>query len=396
MITVAATTKNGRRARYSNYGAAVDIAAPGGNADGADPDILSTLNNGATSPNPGGYNYVRYAGTSMATPHVAGVASLMLSVNPSLTPAQVLSKLQSTARVFPTPGPACNATPQASACNCTTALCGAGILDAAAAVMAAVGSGTQLASSANPSQAGAAVTFTATVIGTAPTGTVKFEDGATTIAGCVAVALTGAGNTRTAACVASALAFGSHSIKATYSGGGGNPASSATLTQSVVPVVTTTVTSSANPQFVGAAVTLTASVNGNAPTGTVAFTDGATPLPGCTAVPLTGSGNTRTAACVAGALATGSHAIYAAYSGDGGNAPAIDYVVQWIASLVPGTATIVSNPYGPLTVQGATLVGNTITGMSSNVVIQLGACPARPRWPRRSTSRVSAFAPAAR
>ena len=137
VITVAATIKNGARARYSNYGAAVEIAAPGGNADGVDPDVLSTLNSGATSPNPSGYNYARYAGTSMATPHVTGVASLMLSVNPALTPAQVLSKIQTTARVFPTPGPACNSPPQASACNCTTALCGAGILNAAAAVAAA-------------------------------------------------------------------------------------------------------------------------------------------------------------------------------------------------------------------------------------------------------------------
>lgn len=138
VITVAATTKTGRRARYSNYGPAVEIAAPGGNADGVEPDILSTLNNGATGPNPSGYNYASYAGTSMATPHVSGVASLMLSVNAALTPAQVMSKIQTTARTFPTPGPACNPTPQASTCNCTTALCGAGILNAAAAVASAI------------------------------------------------------------------------------------------------------------------------------------------------------------------------------------------------------------------------------------------------------------------
>ncbi len=137
VITVAATTKTGKRARYSNYGSAVEIAAPGGNADGVEPDILSTLNSGLTSPNPSGYDYESYAGTSMATPHVSGVVSLMLSVNAALTPAQVMSKIQTTARAFPAPGPACNATPQAAACNCTTALCGAGILNAAAAVASA-------------------------------------------------------------------------------------------------------------------------------------------------------------------------------------------------------------------------------------------------------------------
>jgi hypothetical protein len=61
----------------------------------------------------------------MATPHVAGIASLMLAVNPSLTPAQVLSTLQATARSFPT----------GTGADCTTATCGAGIVNAAAAVV---------------------------------------------------------------------------------------------------------------------------------------------------------------------------------------------------------------------------------------------------------------------
>jgi hypothetical protein len=62
----------------------------------------------------------------MATPHVAGIASLMLAVNPSLTPAQVLSTLQATARAFPT----------GTGADCTTATCGAGIVNAASAVQA--------------------------------------------------------------------------------------------------------------------------------------------------------------------------------------------------------------------------------------------------------------------
>jgi len=60
----------------------------------------------------------------MATPHVTGVISLMFSVDPSLTPAQVLSILQSTARPFP------------SGSSCTTSICGSGIVDAAKAVAA--------------------------------------------------------------------------------------------------------------------------------------------------------------------------------------------------------------------------------------------------------------------
>ncbi len=60
----------------------------------------------------------------MATPHVSGVVSLMLAVNPSLNPAQVAQRLQQTARAFPT----------GTGADCNTALCGAGIVDAAASV----------------------------------------------------------------------------------------------------------------------------------------------------------------------------------------------------------------------------------------------------------------------
>ena len=65
----------------------------------------------------------------MATPHVVGVVSLMLSVNPSLTPAQVVSMLQATATPFPAGG------------SCTASTCGAGIVNAAAAVAQANGGG---------------------------------------------------------------------------------------------------------------------------------------------------------------------------------------------------------------------------------------------------------------
>lgn len=124
VITVAATNRNGSKAVYSNFGALVEISAPGGQGGtGSLNAVLSTLNAGLTSP--GTHTYEFYNGTSMAAPHVAGVVSLMLSVNPNLTPAQVLSLLQSTATAFP------------SGSNCNTSLCGSGIVNAAAAVQAA-------------------------------------------------------------------------------------------------------------------------------------------------------------------------------------------------------------------------------------------------------------------
>jgi serine protease len=119
VITVAATTREGDRASYSNYGNVVEIAAPGGSLSDS---ILSTLNNGTTVPATHGYEY--YAGTSMATPHVAGVVSLMLSLKGYLSPNTILSILRDTATPFP------------SGSTCNTSLCGTGIVNAKAALLA--------------------------------------------------------------------------------------------------------------------------------------------------------------------------------------------------------------------------------------------------------------------
>jgi len=122
VIAVAATNRNGGRAYYSNYGAVVDVAAPGGDVrTGSANGILSTLNSGRARP--GTDSYAFYQGTSMATPHVAGVAALLYEVDPAITPDQVESTLKSTARSFP------------ASCN----QCGSGIVDAASAVEAASG-----------------------------------------------------------------------------------------------------------------------------------------------------------------------------------------------------------------------------------------------------------------
>ena len=183
---------------------------------------------------------------------------------------------------------------------------------------------TTLVSSLNPSTAGVSVTFTATVAGIAPTGTVAFLDGRTTIAGCGAQPLNASGQ---ATCTTSSLAAGTHGITAGYSGDASNLASvSAELSQVVNPVVvpplSVTLKSSLNPSSVGVAVTFTATVTGNAPTGTVRFTSDGAAISGCTAVALTGSGNTRTAACTTSSLSAGGHSIRAAYSGDVKNAAA--------------------------------------------------------------------------
>src|SRR5207253_577757 len=134
---------------------------------------------------------------------------------------------------------------------------------------------TALGSSLTPSTAGTSVTFTATVSGTAPTGTVNFKDGATSITGCAAVALTGSGNIRSATCATSSLGAATHSISAVYSGDATNNGSTSPIFLQVINKApsTTALASSANPSLAGASVTFTASVTGFAPTGSVNFTD---------------------------------------------------------------------------------------------------------------------------
>jgi serine protease len=94
VITVAASDARGHLVtRYSNYGATVEILAPGGDIerdddrDGNPDGVYSTVK--------GGYAY--YNGTSMAAPHVAGAAALLLARQPGLSPAQVSQDLQHTA-----------------------------------------------------------------------------------------------------------------------------------------------------------------------------------------------------------------------------------------------------------------------------------------------------------
>jgi hypothetical protein len=184
---------------------------------------------------------------------------------------------------------------------------------------------TTLSGSGSPSTVGASVTLTASVTGVAPTGSVNFKDGAASIAGCSAAALTGSGNTRTAVCATSALAAGTHSISVTYAGDTGNVVStSATLSQVVSsgPVATsTTLASPINPSAFESSLTFSATVTGSGPTGNVTFNDGATPITGCSAVALAGTGNSRTALCSTASLGVGNHDINAAYAGDGSNNP---------------------------------------------------------------------------
>ena len=149
VITVAASDRRGYLAtRYSNFGARVDIMAPGGDVrqdsdnDGNPDGVLSMVD--------GGYAY--YNGTSMAAPHTAGVAALLLAEDSSRTPDQVRSLLKARAMTR-------------TATQCPKP-CGAGLLNAAATqpVPPVPGVAVTLSPPALSVEAGKSVEVSATVL----------------------------------------------------------------------------------------------------------------------------------------------------------------------------------------------------------------------------------------
>ncbi len=129
VITVGATSPTGNRAPYSNYGSNIDLMAPGGDLSlsftiGTGPDektfpagVLSTIQDSS------GYAYGFYEGTSMASPHVAGLVALMLAKDPNLSFQTVLTRLKEASTPL-----------TSSQCRLAPSNCGAGLVDAAKAL----------------------------------------------------------------------------------------------------------------------------------------------------------------------------------------------------------------------------------------------------------------------
>jgi serine protease len=163
VIAVLALRHAGTKVGFSDLGPEIAIAAPGGNCiniGAGEPclyPILAATNAGARSPEGSTWTdaFNASVGTSFSSPLVAGVAALMVSARPSITPAQLRTGLRDTARPFPTTGAdngpddptpvrQCSAPSSATAqlqCYCNTQHCGAGMLDAGAAVAAAAALG---------------------------------------------------------------------------------------------------------------------------------------------------------------------------------------------------------------------------------------------------------------
>lgn len=176
VIGVAGLRHVGTKVGFSDLGPEISISAPAGNCVNTAEDepclypILSATNSGSVGPVLGNAGSIYSdafnltVGTSFSSPLVAGTVALMLSVRPSLTTAEVRNQLRATARPFPTSGsgatvPVCSAATAASGqeCYCTTSTCGAGMLDAGAAVLAVnptTGGGTDPGPDPNPNPGG--------------------------------------------------------------------------------------------------------------------------------------------------------------------------------------------------------------------------------------------------
>lgn len=161
VISVGAHSASGDLTGYSNYDASMSLTAPaGGNCksqtttcNGA--PVAALGNNGTQSPGANS-DFVYFAGTSAATPHVASAAALLVATRPDLTPAQVRSILMSTAR------------PHAkdSFCALNPGQCGAGMLDATAALQSVSPPSVVITAPTKSVAGSSAVTLSAVVTGT--------------------------------------------------------------------------------------------------------------------------------------------------------------------------------------------------------------------------------------
>ncbi|HEV8311854.1 MAG TPA: S8 family peptidase [Burkholderiaceae bacterium] len=149
VIAVAGLRHIGTKVGFSSLGPEVTISSPGGNCVNSSGaclyPILAATNSGTQGPAASIYSdgFNVSVGTSFSAPLVSGTVALMLSQQPSLTPAAVIAALKSSARAFPTTGADAGVTQcrapdstKQDECYCTTTTCGAGMLDAAAAVAA--------------------------------------------------------------------------------------------------------------------------------------------------------------------------------------------------------------------------------------------------------------------
>ncbi len=187
VVAVAGVRHVGTKVGYSSLGPEVTLSAPAGNCVNLNGTclypLLTTFNSGAQGPENSIYSDGAKAtlGTSFSTPLVAGTIGLMFSVNPALTVSQVISILQGTARSFPSTGAASDVracrlpsnVAQSDECYCTTVTCGAGMLDAGAAVGAAQSVWANISASPTYPLVGRSIALAASVLNTSGAAAVR-------------------------------------------------------------------------------------------------------------------------------------------------------------------------------------------------------------------------------
>jgi serine protease len=149
VMAVGAVQRDGLKTAYSFVGSNMALMATGGHGSSTSTLLLSTDNAGLTAPAAHVYDYKQ--GTSFSAPLAAGVASLMLAINPSLTPDALIARMKasSTAHVNLVGFPSCSSS-DTVACNCTTSVCGAGLLNPQGAVQLSVNPAAVIAAVGSP------------------------------------------------------------------------------------------------------------------------------------------------------------------------------------------------------------------------------------------------------
>lgn len=149
VMAVGAVQRDGLKTAYSFVGSNMALMTTGGHGSSTSTLLVSTDNAGLTVPEAHTYDYK--AGTSFSAPLAAGVASLMLAINPNLSPDALIARMKASAlqHVSLAGFPSCSSS-DTEACNCTTSVCGAGLLDPQAAVQASVRPAAVIAPVGNP------------------------------------------------------------------------------------------------------------------------------------------------------------------------------------------------------------------------------------------------------
>ncbi len=277
VLAVAGLRNVGTKVGYSSFGPEVGVSAPAGNCVNSSGACLrsidTTVNFGLKTPGTNGYTDQSNPnlGTSFSAPIVSGIAALMRAVNANLTPAQLITRIESSAKPFPQPAglPVCPATdPTTAECACPNdgTQCGAGMVNALSAVKAAlnpiaavavpatVGAGSNAVFDASGSVAACGVPGALSYAWTS-TGGVTIQSGAS--AAQVTVVSTGAQGTLTLKVTDSANNFDTATVTFTSTGAttsapasAGTPATACPTPLTITPAAPT-VTEAFSPASVG-------------------------------------------------------------------------------------------------------------------------------------------------